>query len=229
MVRFEPQGEGRGRPGGDGAARADEPTEKDRDTVTRQLGRRPRPFSRVSRRCRYGYPQVILTEPLHRRGHRWEVFPTVFWLTCPLLHRAISTLEAEGRIRRFEERIANDADFAARMERAHAAAAAHRVSLVPEELRRELEAARPREARALAETGIAGIRGRGGVKCLHAHFADFIGRGDNPVGQHVLHLLQERGVPLDGTDECWRFCRDEGDDADVPAVPDRRRSSGRRA
>src|SRR5690606_40605586 len=61
------------------------------------------------------------------------------------------------------------------------------------------------------------------------HFADFIGRGDNPVGQHVLHLLQERGVPLDGTDECWRFCRDEGDDADVPTVPDRRRSSGRRA
>ncbi len=185
---------------------ADQPTELDWRIVTRQLGRRPRPFTRVCRRCRYDYPQVILTEPLHRHGERWEVFPTVFWLTCPLLHRAISRLEAEGHIRLYEERLRADRDFAAHMEQAHRDAAAHRVSLVSEDLLMELEQERPREARALAETGIAGIRSADGVKCLHAHYADFVGRGENLIGQEVHRRLIARGVPTAGDDTCWRFC-----------------------
>lgn len=183
-----------------------EATRTDWRIVTRQLGRSPRAFSEVCRRCRYDYPQVILTEPLHRRGDRWEVFPTVYWLTCPLLHRAISRLEAEGQIRHYEERIRTDEEFAARMEQAHREAATDRMSLVPEGLREWLVEERPREARALAETGIAGIRSVDGVKCLHAHYADFVGRGNNPIGADVHRQLVERGVPPGGTDACWKFC-----------------------
>lgn len=185
---------------------ARQPREQDVRVVATQIRRKPRPFLEVTRRCRYDFPQIILTAPLQRRGDRWDVFPTVFWLTCPLLHRAISRLEAEGAIREYEERIATDPEFAQRMEAAHRAAAAHRLSLVPEDWLRELEATRPREAQVLAETGVAGMRGRSGVKCLHAHFADFIGRGDNPVGADVEKRLLADGVPLDGNDECWKFC-----------------------
>lgn len=182
----------------------------DQRVVARQLGREPRPFSQVCRRCRYGYPQVILTEPLHRHRGRWQVFPTVYWLTCPLLARAISRLEAEGHIRAYEERLRTEPDLAAEMERAHRDAAADRVARVSEEMRRLLERERPREARALAETGVAGIRSRDGVKCLHAHFADFVGRGGNPIGTDVYRQLVDRGVPPEGTDSCWRFCTVSG-------------------
>ncbi len=182
------------------------PTSVDKEIVAKQIGRKPRPFTEVSRRCRYDYPQVILTEPLQRRGEHWEVFPTVFWLTCPLLHRAISSMEAEGDIRRYEEHIETDREFAQQMAAAHEAAAAHRLAQVPEQWRQELEEQRPREAQALTETGIAGMRSTGGVKCLHAHYADYVGRGDNPIGADVHRRLIERGVPPEGTDTCWQFC-----------------------
>ena len=169
---------------------ADQPTELDWRIVTRQLGRRPRPFTRVCRRCRYDYPQVILTEPLHRHGERWEVFPTVFWLTCPLLHRAISRLEAEGHIRLYRNGFAHDPDFAARMEQAHRDAAAHRVSLVPEDLLMELEArASPGSPRAGRNRHRRAFAAADGVKCLHAHYADFVGRGENLIGQEVHRRL----------------------------------------
>lgn len=182
------------------------PTERDQRIVAKQIGRQPRPFLEVTRRCRYDFPQVILTAPLQRRNGRWDVFPTVFWLTCPLLHRAIGRLEAAGAVREYEERLVRDAELGAAMEAAHEAAAAHRLKLVPEQERLELERERPREARVLAETGVAGMRGRSGVKCLHAHFADFLGRGDNPIGADVLRRVLDAGVPLDGTDQCWKFC-----------------------
>lgn len=182
----------------------------DHDVVARQLGRTPRPFSEVCRRCRYDYPQVILTEPLHRHRDRWQVFPTVYWLTCPMLARAISRLEAEGQIRVYEERLRTEPELAARMEQAHREAAADRVARVPEEMRRSLERERPREARALAQTGVAGIRSTDGVKCLHAHYADFVGRGGNPIGADVHRQLVERGIPPGGTDSCWRHCTVSG-------------------
>src|SRR5690625_7592955 len=70
----------------------------DERILARQLGRRPRPFAEVCPRCRYDYPQVSLTEPLHRRGDPWEVLPTVYWLTCPRRQRASRRLDADGHV-----------------------------------------------------------------------------------------------------------------------------------
>lgn len=179
----------------------------DKRVVTRQLGRKPRPFAEVCRRCRYDYPQVITTEPVHRRHGEWEVFPTVHWLTCPLIHRAISRLEVEGQIVSYEKRLQQEGTFREAMEKEHCAAAAARMRLVPADVQRELKKERPRQWQALEGTGIAGIRSPAGVKCLHAHFADYVGRGTNPIGREVEAQLRRRGVPLDGDDDCWRHCR----------------------
>lgn len=178
----------------------------DEQIVARQLGRRPKPFLDVCRRCRYEYPQVIANKPVHSRPAGFEVFPTVYWLTCPLLARAISRLEAEGQIRMYEERLRTDGQFLRQMEDEHGAAAASRLELVPEEVQEALKEQQPRQWESLAETGIAGIRVAEGVKCLHAHFADFIGRGTNPIGRDVDEQLRRRGVAVDGDDECWRHC-----------------------
>jgi hypothetical protein len=61
-----------------------------------------------------------------------------------------------------------------------------------------------------AEREKGGDRGWRGnlVKCLHAQLGDRLVRGEqaNPVGGVVLRRLEELGVPVAGTDECWREC-----------------------
>ena len=181
-------------------------TDKDMRTIAHQLGRRPRPGTEVCRRCRHGFPQVVISPPVVRDGDRWDVFPTVYWLTCPLLVAAIGRLEAQGWIGRYEKRLAEDPAFAQALADAHAGASADRLGRIPPEWRETLERDHPRLWQALAETGVGGIRSRTGVKCLHTHYADHVGRGDNPIGRAVEEQLREAGVPLEGTDDCWRRC-----------------------
>jgi len=57
--------------------------------VRRQLGKLPKiPWSVVVR-CQYGFPVVIASPAVSDAG----LFPTVFWLTCPVLVRAVGELE----------------------------------------------------------------------------------------------------------------------------------------
>lgn len=70
---------------------------EDYEAVTRQLGRRPRPF-RVTARCPFGVPSVIENE-------RTREMPTSFWVTCPSLVAAISRVESTGGVREAREEV----------------------------------------------------------------------------------------------------------------------------
>ncbi|MAQ14255.1 MAG: hypothetical protein CMN30_05610 [Sandaracinus sp.] len=147
--------------------------------VEAQIGRPLRAESRVVSRCGLGLPVVVEVPPLLESG---EPFPTRWWLTCPLAHRRIARLEAAGEVRAFDRRRREDPDFAAAMEATHARYAAERDELVPDDAR-----LRPRG-------GVAGSRG--GVKCLHAHFADQRAiaagatEGSNPVGAETAAAVE---------------------------------------
>lgn len=66
----------------------------------------------------------------------------------------------------------------------------------------------PGKYQVIAETGIAGMRNEDGVKCLHAHLADLLGRCNdtsrpiNPIGKKVLQLLEADGVDVNGSRSC---------------------------
>ena len=77
--------------------------------VAAQLGRRPRDVHAVAHRCPCGNPDVIETEPRLGDG---SPFPTLFYVTCPRLARAISGLEATGLMRDMTDRLADDAALA---------------------------------------------------------------------------------------------------------------------
>ncbi len=64
---------------------------EDRITAERQLGRLVRGDARVAARCSYGVVEVIATPPLLPDG---TPFPTLYWLSCPLLQRNVSGLES---------------------------------------------------------------------------------------------------------------------------------------
>src|SRR5260370_40781915 len=66
-------------------------------------GRPPRGRWKVARRCACGLPQVIETE---RHLDDGTPFPTLWWLTCRSLSRAVGRLEARGWMAAFNERLA---------------------------------------------------------------------------------------------------------------------------
>lgn len=198
-------------------------TECSREDLARlseQMGRTPQGVLAVARRCRYGTPQVIVNDPLPViRGAR-RPFPTLFWLTCPYLVRAVGALEAQGWIGTMRQRLSESPSAARAMQRAHRAHAALRLRVGdPAELE-GLRRRAPRQYAVLAETGVAGMRAVDGVKCLHTHLADYLGRGAqvraregeavNVIGAWTAQLLAERGVDLAGSPDC-PGCRGDGE------------------
>jgi exopolyphosphatase / guanosine-5'-triphosphate,3'-diphosphate pyrophosphatase len=138
--------------------------------VAEQLGREPTvPFTVVSR-CPGGHPLVTRNRPVDADG---TPFPTLFWLTCPKAVRAVSRLESAGAIAELNERIGTDAGLASAVERAHTEYARERARDDP---------------RAEAFGGVGGTRT--GLKCLHAHYANHLAGGDDPVGRWTAERVE---------------------------------------
>jgi len=184
------------------------PTPADEAAIRKQLGDRGMPGKiGVARRCCWGYPQAVVNAPL-LVGPRLSVASTLTRLTCPLLVAAVNELEHEKQIERYDERVRRDPKLWRELEATHRSAARDRVALLPAEWRQRL-ARDPQLAHfrwVLYETGLSGISRTDHIKCLHAHLADYLGRTDNPIGRKVAATLRARGIPLEGTRECWRYC-----------------------
>ncbi|MEO0323785.1 MAG: DUF501 domain-containing protein [Myxococcota bacterium] len=149
--------------------------------VAAQIGRPLRAPSRAARRCHLGLPVVATVPPVLANG---EPFPTRFWLSCPLAHRRIARLEAAGGVRAADARAGDDAAFAASLRDAHARYATERDALLP------------RDARLAPRGGVGGSRG--GVKCLHAHYAHHAAGRLTALGAEVAARIE----PLDCASPC---------------------------
>jgi len=150
------------------------PVERDGEVLALQIGRPLRATSTVVRRCHLGLPVVAEVPPLLDTG---EPFPTRYWLTCPLAHRRVSRIEGSGGVRAAQAKIDSDPAFRRAVDAANARYAQERDALVPAGSVR-----RP--------SGGVGGSSRG-VKCLHAHYADFASGSDNPIGQDVHQTVGE--------------------------------------
>ncbi len=149
---------------------------EDRLLVEGQLARPLRGEVGAASRCLHGRVQVIATSPLLEDG---SPFPTLFWLTCPLLQRAVSRLEGSGLREQLRRRLEVDTEFAAGLRRAE-----EDYRRAREEWAERLGAAD--EVRELfGERGGIGGTVAGGLKCLHAHLAHYLATGANPVGAEV--------------------------------------------
>jgi hypothetical protein len=154
-----------------------EPAASDLEVVSRQLGRPARDVVAIAARCPCGLPQVVSTSPRLQDG---TPFPTFYYVTCPRLNAAISTLESEGMMAGMQQRLSHEP------ETARAYRAAHDAYL-----------------QARAEFGevweIDGISAGGmpeRVKCLHVLVGQALatGPGVNPFGDEALAELRHRGV-----------------------------------
>ncbi|MCS7198186.1 MAG: DUF501 domain-containing protein [Candidatus Bipolaricaulota bacterium] len=146
----------------------------DRTIIERQIGRPPRGVLNVEVRCPWGYPAVIRVAPLLIEDDRIEPFPTLFWLTCPILREQLARLEERGVIAQVEAELARDATLQARYIEDHRRYAAERFALLAPHERELLQERGWLEA--LRDRGIAGIADLRTVKCLHAHYAHHLAR-----------------------------------------------------
>jgi hypothetical protein len=121
-----------------------------------------------------GRPVVIENEPHLRDG---TPMPTLFWLVDPELHDAVSRLESDGGVHRFEELVDEN-----ELRRAHDEYAT----------RRQLAAVRADLVQ--ASGGVGGTRV--GVKCLHAHLANYLVGAQDPVGSLVAGTLDVTGLTV---------------------------------
>ncbi|WP_426565856.1 DUF501 domain-containing protein [Angustibacter sp. McL0619] len=143
-------------------------------TVEAQLGRRPRGVVDVAHRCPCGDPDVVRTLPKLNDG---TPFPTTFYLTCPRLTGAISTLESSGLMAQMTERLGQDGELAERYRLAH-----------EDYLRRRDELG---EVPQIAGISAGGMPNR--VKCLHVLVGHSLaaGPGVNPFGDEALEALPQ--------------------------------------
>jgi hypothetical protein len=147
-------------------------TDEDLAAVTRQLGRTPAGRFRVVVRRLDGTPVVILNAPRLEDG---TPMPTMLWLVDAELVRKVARIESNGGVHRFEQLVDADA-----LGRAHDDYASRRTALLTDD-------------RLPAPSG--GVGGtRRGVKCLHAHLANFLAGADDPVGRLVADEVDVDGL-----------------------------------
>ena len=187
--------------------------------VRDQLSYLPKNFVRVSAwTADHSSPVAIQSYPLEGGAHRRQKkakrgskevqkigtpFPTLFWLTCPRISKAVAGLEQKGYVKKVEEIVRADKELSDRMLRSHKEYAAARWASLTQEDRTLLSTSGSysRIMDMLHNSGIAGANTTNvetfpPIKCLHAHYAhfrsldEFHGVVRNPVGEIVHELLQ---------------------------------------
>lgn len=108
-------------------------------------------------------------------------FPTLYWLTCPILIKRMSHLEAKGELASLSLRLANDD------------ALRNRLALALDRYRERRDV-----HEVIPESGGPPGGGPDRVKCLHAHAAHELASPPNPIGSVALADV--------GWPDCVRRC-----------------------
>ena len=136
--------------------------------VSQAIGRQAAGRFAVVVRRLTGEPVIIENEPHLRDG---TPMPTLLWLLDPEIHDAVSRIESNGGVHRYEELI--DPELIAGT---HAEYEARRKAATV-----QIDGPQP-------SGGVGGTRT--GVKCLHAHVANFLAGFPDPVGEMVASELE---------------------------------------
>ncbi|CAJ1969436.1 unnamed protein product [Cylindrotheca closterium] len=193
------------------------------ERVRTQLGYVPTNFISVSAwKSDLQQPIAIRTYPLNggakRRQSKAGVpgqavnspFPTLYWLTCPDISKAIADLEGRGYLKKIEASIRESSELTNKLVQCHIQYAEERWNSLTEKDQQLLsDSNNPSIERMrimMRDSGVSGTNftmyteGVGtempSIKCLHAHYAHYVSTKDtlefpNPVGAMVHEALQK--------------------------------------
>ena len=149
----------------------------DAAVVAGQLGRPPHPITLIAARCPFGFPAVVEDLPYDALG---RPFPTLYYCTCPTLVAAVSSLESDGGVAAWTQRVAAEPELTRSVADAAADSAVRRTDLV-----RHFELTMVDGGASLA-TGVGGVSDLLAVKCLHAHVAHALAHPGYALGEAIL-------------------------------------------
>ena len=163
---------------------AEEYTPEDVNIIKWQLGCRVVNISAVVERCKYGFPQIILLNPLESDKDalklNYESISNIFWLTCPYLNNRIHELEDRGAIKKISDDINSDTELRLKMNDAHDNFSfLRKIIYLGTGLSVEIDLNR----------GVGGIRNIDTLKCLHIHYSHFRVCKDNVAGYITYNEL----------------------------------------
>ena len=129
-------------------------------------------------------------------------FPTMYWLTCPHISKAISELERNGYVKIFEERIINNSELTNIWYNVHEEYANERWNLLTINDQEYLSKERSSMKDILQYSGVAGTDHKGvraqnadrdsyvpSVKCLHSHYAHYRSQDDTEGSKVVINMV----------------------------------------
>jgi len=156
-------------------------------------------------RCRHGFPQAVLFEPMGKN----KPVSGLIRLTCPHLVKAIDEYEAEGAVKEFNKRLQGNQLWKESLQRTNDVHRELRRGLVgPSDHAALAERFGAAQAQAFLDAGLAGMSPtkNNDVKCLHAQLGDWMFHDQNVIGKAVVQDLADRGVPIDGCEDCSQQC-----------------------
>lgn len=154
-------------------------TPEDFDIITKQLGRKPIGALEVMVKDRDNNPAVLLVDPLPKG----KPFPSMYWLTSPLIHKAIAEIESTAWIKDFENNILpNDSALALRLRQDNEKYRDLRWQLFNK--LHPQSSVEESYLKVLRETGVGGIQNFSRVRCLHMHYAYHLVHG-GVVGEEL--------------------------------------------
>ncbi|WP_432798205.1 DUF501 domain-containing protein [Poriferisphaera sp. WC338] len=180
----------------------------DLQVLKRQLGRTPRGVVDVVVRYKDRTPVVTLNYPIHHEErphipHQHEhspcseklvPFPTLYWMTCPVLHKRIADCERQGMIDALQDVITHNAEIEHALINDHRAYIESRWKLLTKD-DQQFVLESPCLLETLRVRGIGGISNFLTLKCLHLHYAHHL--ATLPTGGSVVgRMLEEREPDL---------------------------------
>lgn len=157
----------------------------DRSVVEGQLDSRSDNVIEIIKYCPTGYPMLLLVHPFWNE----EPFPTIYWLSCPVLKERISKLEDQSYLSLFKQKAQGIQKYNSKLANAHRDYAQRRIELLDPSTLNQAKNISPDLYEMLVNSGVAGIRDKAGLKCLHGHYAHYLADGNNPVGKDVDILI----------------------------------------
>ena len=142
----------------------------EKKTVEVQLNRNLRSDVNVVAKCHFDLPVVV---DVPKNLDDGTPFPTMFWLTCPMYVKKVSTLESHGMVKELDKQLQSNKKL--------------------NELWSKRQKSYEEERNKKYKNSMNLISPDGGVggtlksiKCLHSHLADELVTGLNTIGQIVL-------------------------------------------
>ena len=145
----------------------------EKQTVEIQLNRKVRSNINVVAKCHFDLPVVV---DVPKNLDDGTPFPTMYWLTCPMYVKKVSTLESNGMVKDLDNQLVDN----------------KKLNKLWRKRQKSYENERNKKYKNLSNT-ISPIGGVGGttksIKCLHSHLADELVSGENVIGKVVLESV----------------------------------------